>query len=132
MLKYMTSAQVINLHARIMAETGGPPGIRSIGGIESAVVRPFALYGDEVPYPTLEEKAAALTEAISRSHPFVDGNKRVAISAGCILLMLNGRAITATEGDLEHTAWSLAAGELDFDALVAWFRQNSAPAKAAG
>ncbi|MEW8978285.1 MAG: type II toxin-antitoxin system death-on-curing family toxin [Symbiobacterium sp.] len=128
MLVYLTADHLLALHGRIIAETGGPPGVREIGGVKSALARPFAEYGGQALYPTLEEKAAALAEGISRNHPFVDGNKRVAIAAGCLFLMLNGREITASEQELEHTAWSLAVRELDLAGLAEWFRQYSQPA----
>lgn len=125
MLIYLTTDHLIALHRRVIAETGGPPGVRELGGVQSALARPFASYGGQALYPTLEEKAAALAEGISRNHPFVDGNKRMAIAAGCLFLMLNGREITATEQELEHTAWALAVREIELAGLAEWFRSHS-------
>ncbi|MBP2018791.1 death-on-curing protein [Symbiobacterium terraclitae] len=125
MLIYLTTDHLIALHRRVIAETGGPPGVRELGGVQSALARPFASYGGQALYPTLEEKAAALAEGISRNHPFVDGNKRMAIAAGCLFLMLNGREITATEQELEHTAWALAVREIELADLAEWFRSHS-------
>lgn len=125
MLIYLTTDHLIALHRRVIAETGGPPGVRELGGVQSALARPFASYGGQALYPTLEEKAAALAEGISRNHPFVDGNKRMAIAAGCLFLMLNGREITATEQELEHTAWALAVREIELADLAEWFRNHS-------
>ncbi|MFO7273836.1 MAG: type II toxin-antitoxin system death-on-curing family toxin [Bacillota bacterium] len=125
MLICLTADHLIALHRRIIAETGGPPGVRDPGGLQSAAARPFRSYGGHALYPTLEEKAAALAEGISRNHPFVDGNKRVAIAAGCLFLMLNGREITAPEHELEQTAWALAVREIDLPQLAEWFRQHS-------
>lgn len=129
MLIYLTTDHLIALHRRVIAETGGPQGVREIGGVQSALARPFASYGGQALYPSLEEKAAALAEGISRNHPFVDGNKRMAIAAGCLFLMLNGRAITASEQELEHTAWALAVREIELADLAEWFRRHT---KAAG
>ncbi|WP_374711773.1 type II toxin-antitoxin system death-on-curing family toxin [Symbiobacterium terraclitae] len=125
MLIYLTTDHLIALHRRVIAETGGPPGVRELGGVQSALARPFASYGGQALYPTLEEKAAALAEGISRNHPFVDGNKRMAIAAGCLFLMLNGREITATEQELEQTAWALAVREIELADLAEWFRNHS-------
>ena len=55
----------------------------------------------------------------------MDGNKRVAIAAGCLFLMLNGREITASEQEMERTAWALAVREIDLQQLADWFRQHS-------
>lgn len=125
MLICLTADHLIGLHRRIIAETGGPHGVRDRGGVQSAAARPFRTYDGRALYPTLEEKAAALAEGISRNHPFVDGNKRVAIAAGCLFLMLNGREITASEQELEQTAWALAVREIDLQELAQWFRQHS-------
>jgi len=129
MLIYLTTDHLVALHRRVIAETGGPPGVREIGGVQSALARPFASYGGQALYPTLEEKAAALAEGISRNHPFVDGNKRMAIAAGCLFLMLNGREITATEQELEHTAWALAVREIELADLAEWFRTHTRAVK---
>jgi hypothetical protein len=74
-------AEVVELHRRLLQATGGAPGIRDLGALESAVLQPKATFGSADLYPTLIDKAAALCFALIQDHPFVDGNKRVGHAA---------------------------------------------------
>ncbi len=58
---------------------------------ESALAAPFAGFGDEDAYPTLELKAAVLLERLARNHPLPDGNKRTAFLLTLLFLERNGR-----------------------------------------
>lgn len=80
-MRYLTLAEVVDLHRRLLQATGGAPGIRDLGALESAVAQPKATFGGADLYPTLVEKAAALCVALVVGHPFVDGNKRVGHAA---------------------------------------------------
>lgn len=62
--------------------------------------RPRYSAGQQDVYKTLEEKAAALTEAIIKVHPFVDANKRTGIMSGMSMLLVNGRTPIASAEDL--------------------------------
>jgi len=75
-MQYLTLNQVLELHERIIAQSGGEVGIRDIGGLESAIAQPRMTFGGDELYATIEEKAASLGFSIIQNHPFVDGNKR--------------------------------------------------------
>jgi prophage maintenance system killer protein len=77
-MRYLTLAEVVDLHGRLLQATGGAPGIRDLGALESAMAQPKATFGSADLYPTLAEKATALCISLVLGHPFVDGNKRVA------------------------------------------------------
>lgn len=59
-MRYLTRQQVLFLHQRIIAQSGGSPGVRSLAAIESALAQPLMTFDGEELYPTLIEKAAAL------------------------------------------------------------------------
>lgn len=59
-MKILSKRQIIALHGDLIAETGGQPGLRDEGLLESAVAAPFASFGTEELYPTLRQKAARL------------------------------------------------------------------------
>lgn len=75
MTVYPTIEEVLLLHSRLLERFGGMPGLRDRGGLEAALARPQQGY-----YNDLIEEAASLWESLSQNHPFVDGNKRVAIT----------------------------------------------------
>src|SRR3712207_1374736 len=88
MTVYLSTDDVIDLHARAVRATGdSPAGIRDHGGLESAVMRPrfLAHYGGA----DIISQAAALATGLSRAQAFVDGNKRVAYLAALVFLELN-------------------------------------------
>ena len=76
-MRYLTLGEVVELHRLILNATGGAPGIRDLGALESAVAQPRAAFGGAELYPTLIEKAAALCFSLVQGHAFIDGNKRV-------------------------------------------------------
>ena len=126
-MNYLTTAQVLFIHARLIAETGGAPGIRDLGLLESAVARPQATFDGEDLYPDLATKAAALMASLVGNHPFVDGNKRVGITAAAIFLQRNGQRLTATNEAVEAFTLSVAQGKKSMEEITAWFAGNTAP-----
>ena len=72
-MRYLTLGEVLELHRRIMAETGGAAAVRDLGALESAVAQPRMTVGGRDAYPTIESKAAALAFALIQNHPFLDG-----------------------------------------------------------
>jgi len=95
-IQYLTLEQLIELHEILLAEFGGVSGIRDLGGLESALMRPQSGY-----YKDLEQQAAALMESLSGNHPFIDGNKRVAFFATDTFLRMNGFRIEC-DGEEAH------------------------------
>jgi len=59
-MRYLTLAELLELHQRIIAQSGGAKGIRDLGLAESALARPQMSIGGDDLYPSLGEKAAAL------------------------------------------------------------------------
>ena len=111
-------------HAEQLAEHGGAQGVRDMGALESAMVRPRNLAQYEA--PDAAALAAAYAFGIARNHPFVDGNKRTAAVVSETFLVLNGHALDATDAELVVAVLALAAGELSEDELADWFRERVA------
>ncbi len=85
MTHYPSAEEVIAAHARMLVRFGGSPGLRDCAALESALARPQSgHYADPI------QQAAALGESLSQNHPFVDGNKRVAITVTAAFLRVNG------------------------------------------
>jgi death on curing protein len=126
-VRYVTLAEVVELHRRLLQATGGAPGIRDLGALESAVLQPKATFGSADLYPTLIDKAAALCFALIQDHPSVDGNKRVGHAAMETFFILNGAEIDASVDDQERLILDLAAGRIDRAHLIDWLRQHLTP-----
>lgn len=76
---------VIRVHADLISQFGGVPGIRDVEALESALLRPWA--GN---YDGIAAEAAALMEGLFHYRPFHDGNKRTATAIGEMFLQDNG------------------------------------------
>jgi death-on-curing protein len=128
-MRYFTLNEVLELHRRVMRQSGGAMGIHSLGALESALAQPRMTFAGEDLYPTVIEKAAALGFSIINNHPFVDGNKRTGHAAMEIFLILNGLDIDATIDEQERTILNLAAGELSREAFTAWLHTHTTKSK---
>lgn len=64
--------------------------VRDIGALASAIERPQQVVWGTEAYVGLNLKAAVLLDAINRSHPLIDGNKRLAFLLVARFYDLNG------------------------------------------
>ena len=119
-MKRLSVRQVRVLHAQVLAEIGGAPGLRDEALLESAVDAPEAGFGEQELYPSVEAKAARLAFGLVRNHPFVDGNKRVGVLAMLVTLEGNGIDLDISDDDLIALGLGLAEGRIEPDEVVAW------------
>jgi death on curing protein len=124
-MRYLSLAEVLELHRRLIAISGGAQGVRDLGAVESAVSGPHAAFAGEELYPDLVAKAAALCHSLVMNHPFVDGNKRVGHAAMETFLLLNGHEVACDVDEQECVMLRLAAGELSRSAFTDWLRTNT-------
>lgn len=122
-MKYLTEEQVLFIHSRLIDETGGVHGVRDLGLLQSAVSRPKATFGSEDLYPDICHKAAALMESLIKNHPFIDGNKRTAITSAGIFLQRNGYILETAQRELEQFTLSVVTGKASFEDAVKWFEK---------
>lgn len=127
MTYYPTVDEVIVVHARLIARFGGSLGLRDRGALESALARPRGGY-----YRDLVQEAAALWESLSQNHPFLDGNKRVAVTVAAAFLSVNGYHLRFDDLDAFRFLTGLyETGDLCLSALDTWLRQHTHPANPA-
>jgi death-on-curing protein len=124
---YLTATQVLFIHARLIDTTGGGHGVRDLGLLESAVARPQATFGGEELYPDLFHKAAAFMESLALNHPFVDGNKRTAITAASLYMLQNGRRLQTTNEALEQFTLVVVNERPSLDVIAAWLQTHTKP-----
>ena len=67
--------------------------------------------------------AAAYGYGIASSHPFRDGNKRIAFLAMVIFLGVNQKALEAPEAEVVSTMLAVADGRWSQNDLAAWVRR---------
>ncbi len=125
MIVYLTATQILFIHARLIDTTGGEHGVRELSLLESAAARPQATFDGVDLYSDLWQKAAALMESLAQNHPFVDGNKRTAITAAGLFLLQNGRRLQTTNETLERFTLSVVNERPALDDIAAWFQTHT-------
>ena len=117
--------QSLKIHTVAIEKFGGANGVRDIGGLESALARPFQTFGGEDLYLSVFEKAAAIGESIIINHPFVDGNKRTGYLLMEALLRYEGYKIMASDEQLYNFVINIATGSLSFEEIAGWLKNNT-------
>lgn len=115
---YLTVIEALALHESLIRRYGGTRGVRDPGALESALYRPQTGY-----YADLVAEAAALLESLAINHPFIDGNKRVAVAATDVFLRINGYRIRGPSGDIHAEMMRMFdSGTFDLAHLEPWLR----------
>ncbi len=129
-MRYLSLEEVVSLHAKVLAQSGGGAGLRDRGALESALAQPEMTFGGEDLYPTVVEKAAALGHSLIQNHPFIDGNKRVGHAALEVFLILNGYEIEASIDEQESVVMAVASSRMSRVELSEWLKQHVVEAPA--
>ncbi|SPP65786.1 type II toxin-antitoxin system death-on-curing family toxin [Nitrospira lenta] len=127
MTRYLTVAEVLELHQSVIERWGGSGGIRDLNVLESALAQPRQSFGGNDLYPDLPSKAAALCFSLVLNHPFIDGNKRVGHAAMEVFLSLNEYELHASVDEQECLILDLAAGQLSRDIFSDWVLKHATP-----
>ena len=129
-MRYPTLDEVLTLHQLVLDAHGGSAGLRDMGALQSALAAPRqTMFGEEL-YPGIADKSAIILYLLTQNHPFVDGNKRTALSACFWFLESNGYTLDVGSEDLYQFTIDIASGHLDKDAVTAWMREHLCPLKA--
>lgn len=116
----LTVEHLVALHVGAIERFGGSHGIRDGGLLESALARPLAGFGGHMLYQTPFARAAALAEGLIQNHPFVDGNKRMAMLAMGAWLFREGLNVEAERGELRDLALAIATHEMTVEQVAEW------------
>ena len=120
MKDYVTIIEVLSIHKILITKYGGMDGVRDMGALESALFRPQTGY-----YEDIIEEAAAIWESLSQNHPFLDGNKRVALAVTYTFLTINGRRpkININEA-IQYINDLYNSSSFEFKNIEKWLRNN--------
>ena len=116
---------VIFFHEQLIDLYGGTSGIRDEGLLDSALEQPKAMFGGSFLHDSLTKMAAAYGFHLCSNHPFIDGNKRVALVTMDTFLQKNGYELVASEREAYETIIKLASGKLSKGELAIWLEDNT-------
>lgn len=126
-MKFLTRRQIEEIHRKTVRATGCEPGILNESNLEICLKKPQTIFYGYDPFPNLFEKASVYLQSIICLHPFVDGNKRT--------------ALTVTEMFLEENEWYLEdivtndvdflmkieAEEVTIKEIASWLKKSAHP-----
>ena len=115
-----TEQQIADLHEYVLARHGGLAASRigtSLGATLGRIKTNLAYQFED---PTVPQVAAFTVYAFTVGHPFNDANKRTALAAGDLILLMNDEKIIASEHQIElaDLVIELAAGRIGQDRFI--------------
>ena len=96
--------------------------LRNPGALDAALALPLQRW-----YQTDQQRTAALFRSIIVNHPFIDGNKRVAVIAAAAYAEYCLGRLEASYDDLLAFALTVASGRpgvTDLDSVTRWFEEH--------
>ncbi|MGI6307124.1 MAG: type II toxin-antitoxin system death-on-curing family toxin [Dethiobacteria bacterium] len=116
---------ILYFHNQLIQTYGGSYGIRDEKLLDSALEQPKVTYAGKYLHDTLMNMAAAYGYHLCNNHPFIDGNKRIALVAMDTFLQQNGFEIVASEKEAYKIMIKLSTGELTKNELTKWLKNNT-------
>lgn len=123
--RFLTMAEVLLILEDQIRRYGGQYGLRDPALLSSALAVPGASWSGAYLHEDIPEMAAAYAYHISGNHPFIDGNKRVALAAALVFLDINGYDLICPEKKIYEIMMAVASGAMGEAELVKRFRKYS-------
>ena len=99
---------------------GGEYGVRDAGLMESAVAAPRALFGRDLLHADPLTQAGAYLFHLCSNHPFLDGNKRVALASALVFLDLQDIEVYDRNDQLYELTMAIARSEISKEEATRW------------
>lgn len=122
--KFLSVAEVVEIHLDQVASFGGTAGVRDKGLLESALAQPQATFFGEYLHKTIYEQAAAYLYHIAKNHPFIDGNKRTAFAVMDTFLRINGYILNTNDEETYILVLKVAEGRIDKNEIAQYLEKN--------
>lgn len=78
------------------------------GKLESCLANAFQTYDKRELYPTLIDKAAVIFFCMIKDHPFLNGNKRIAVTTLLVFFYINGKWLSVSNEEMYEIAVGVA------------------------
>ena len=121
---YLHKQQILKLHNQIINEFGGIHGIRDERMLDSTLANPLQTFAGLDLYPTCVDKAVQLCYGLIKNHPFLDGNKRIALHSMLILISINGLKIEIAHDELIDIIFKVADGSFNSSDLLQLLKEK--------
>ena len=124
MIKFLTLSEVLLILDDQIKNYGGIYGVRDINLLSSAIYMPESSFGGQYLHKTIPAMAAAYAFHICQNHPFIDGNKRVALASSLVFLDINGYELKCKDETLYNKIMDVAKGETKKEGLIKFYEKH--------
>jgi len=125
MIRFLTLSEVLLILEDQIRNYGGAYGIRDMNLLSSAIHVPESTFGGKYLHETVPAMAAAYAYHLCQNHPFIDGNKRVALASSLVFLDINGYDFACEDDILYTKIMDVAKGETKKEALTIFYGEHS-------
>ena len=125
MIKFLTLSEVLMILEDQIRNYGGKYGVIDRNLLSSAIYMPESSFNGQYLHESIPAMAAAYMFHICQNHPFIDGNKRVALASSLIFLDLNGYELICKNETLYNKVMDVAKGEIKKEEMINFFEKHS-------
>ena len=122
MIKFLTLSEILLILEDQIRQYGGVYGIRDRNLLSSALYMPESCFAGKYLHETIPAMAAAYAFHLCQNHPFIDGNKRVALASPLVFLDINGYEFNCKEKKLYDEIMALAKSEINKEELIKFYK----------
>jgi death-on-curing protein len=125
MIHFFTLSEILLILEDQIRNYGGVYGVRDLNLLSSAIYMPQSGFDGEYFHKTIPAMAAAYAFHICQNHPFIDGNKRVALTSSLVFLDINGYTFNCKEEIVYEKIMNIAKGELNKEEFIKYYEKYS-------
>jgi len=125
MIKFLTLSEVLLILEDQIRNYGGSYGVRDRNLLSSAIYMPESSFDGKYLHESIPAMAAAYAFHICQNHPFMDGNKRVALVSSLFFLDINGHEFNCEDEILYNEIMNVAKGEIKKEELIRFYEEYS-------
>ena len=125
MIKFLTLSEVLLILEDQIRNYGGIYGVRDTNLLSSAIYMPESTFGGKYLHETIPAMAATYAFHIYQNHPFIDGNKRVALASSLVFLDINEHEFKCKNETLYNEIMDIAKGKISKEELIRFYEKHS-------
>lgn len=125
MVNFLTLSEVLMILENQIRNYGGIYGVRDLNLLSSAIYVPQSRFDGKFLHKSIPAMAAAYAFHICQNHPFVDGNKRVALASSLVFLDINRYRFNCKDEVLYDETMNASKGEIKKEALIKFYEKCS-------
>jgi death-on-curing protein len=125
MIKFLTLSEILIILEDQIRNYGGMYGVRDLNLLSSAIYVPQSGFVGQYLHKSIPAMAAAYAFHICQNHPFIDGNKRVALATSLVFLDINGYTFNCSDEIVYNEIMDVAKGEIKKEELIKFYEKYS-------